>query len=85
MVRKPHTLKCRAVPVTETKLACIRPASFFNVLLDYFQNNFLQYFAVVDKKLIDRKFLGNLGSLPGFSNVTTFASFQDFGKWDSPK
>jgi hypothetical protein len=26
----------------ETKLACIKQASLFNVSLDYFQNNFLK-------------------------------------------
>jgi hypothetical protein len=30
-------LKCRAVTGTETKLACIKQASFFNVPVDYFQ------------------------------------------------
>jgi hypothetical protein len=35
-----HILKC-AVTGTETKLACIKQASFFNVPLGYFQNNFL--------------------------------------------
>jgi hypothetical protein len=38
---------------------------------------------VVDKRLIGRKFWGNFVSLPGFGNVTTFVSLQDFGKWDS--
>jgi hypothetical protein len=38
---------------------------------------------VVDKRLIERKFCGNLGSLLGFGNAIIFASFQDFGKWDS--
>jgi hypothetical protein len=37
----------------------------------------------VDRRLIRRKFCGNFGSLPGFGNVMIFASFQDFGKWDS--
>jgi hypothetical protein len=36
VVPKPHTLKCRAVTGTETKLACIKQASSFNVPLDYF-------------------------------------------------
>jgi hypothetical protein len=40
VVRKPHTLKCRAVTSTETKLTSIKHACFFNVALDYFQNNF---------------------------------------------
>jgi hypothetical protein len=38
---------------------------------------------VVDKRLIRLKFWGNLWSLPCFSKVITFASFQDVGKWDS--
>jgi hypothetical protein len=45
MLRKPHTLKCRAVTGTATKLACIKEASFFNVPLDYFQNNFFEQLA----------------------------------------
>jgi hypothetical protein len=42
MVRKPHKLECRVVTVTETKLTCIKLASFFSVSLDYFQNDFLE-------------------------------------------
>jgi hypothetical protein len=42
VVPKLHTLKCCAVPGTETKLACIKKASFFNAPLDYFQNDFLE-------------------------------------------
>jgi hypothetical protein len=38
---------------------------------------------VVDRRLIGHKFWGNFGSLLGFGNVMIFASFQDFGKWDS--
>jgi hypothetical protein len=38
---------------------------------------------VVDRRLIRRKFWWNFGSLPGFSNVVNFATFQDFRKWDS--
>jgi hypothetical protein len=34
---------------------------------------------VVDRRLIGRKFWGNLGSLPGFGKVITFASFRGFG------
>jgi hypothetical protein len=30
-----HTLKCRAVMGTETKLACTKQAPFFNVPLDF--------------------------------------------------
>jgi hypothetical protein len=42
VVRYPHTLQCRAVTSTETKLAIVKQASFFNVLLEYFQNYFLE-------------------------------------------
>jgi hypothetical protein len=42
VVRKPHTLKCRAVTGTETKLACITKALFFEIPLDYFQKDFLE-------------------------------------------
>jgi hypothetical protein len=35
---KPHTLKCRAMTGTETKLACINQAFFFNVPLDYLKS-----------------------------------------------
>jgi hypothetical protein len=45
VVRKPHTLKCRAVTGMETKLACIKQASFLNVPSDYFKNNFLEQLA----------------------------------------
>jgi hypothetical protein len=42
VVRKPHTLKCHVVTGMETKLACIKQASFFKAPLDYyFQNDFL--------------------------------------------
>jgi hypothetical protein len=53
---------------TETKLVCIKQASFFNVPLNYFQNKFSNNLPVVDNRLIGRKFLGNFGSLPGFGN-----------------
>jgi hypothetical protein len=59
-VRKPHTLKCPAVIGTETKLACIKQASFFNVPLDYIQNNFLKYFACC-KQEANRNFERILG------------------------
>jgi hypothetical protein len=38
---------------------------------------------IVDRRLIGRKFWGNFGLLPGFGDVMTFDSFQNFGKWDS--
>jgi hypothetical protein len=57
VVRKPHTLKRRAVTEgTETKLACIKQASFFNVPSDYFQNNFLDSLPVMGNRLIGGKF-----------------------------
>jgi hypothetical protein len=34
----------------------------------------------MDKRLIGRKFYENFGSLPGFSKVMIFASFQGAGK-----
>jgi hypothetical protein len=45
VVRKPHSLNCRAVTGKGTKLACIKQASFVSVPLDYFQNNFLELLA----------------------------------------
>jgi hypothetical protein len=41
-VCKPHTFKHQTVTGMETKLACIIKGSFFNVPLDYIQNNFLE-------------------------------------------
>jgi hypothetical protein len=43
-----------------------------------FRITFSNSLPVVDRRLIGRKFCGNFGSLPGFGNVMTFASFQDF-------
>jgi hypothetical protein len=37
----------------------------------------------VDSRLIERKFWGNLGSLPGLGKVITFASLKGFRKWES--
>jgi hypothetical protein len=48
-----------------------------------FRITFWNILSVVGKKLIGRKFWWNSGSLPGFGNVITFASFQGFWKWDS--
>jgi hypothetical protein len=62
-------------------LALSRPLSlicFWRVFRITFSNSL----PLMDRRLIGRKFLGNFGSLPGFGNVVTFASFQDFGKWD---
>jgi hypothetical protein len=44
---------------------------------------FSNSYSLVDKGLIGRKFWGNFGSLLGFSNFITIASFQDFGKQDN--
>jgi hypothetical protein len=38
---------------------------------------------VVDKRLIECKYWGNLRSLLSFGNIMTFAYFQGFGKRDS--
>jgi hypothetical protein len=35
VVRQPHTLQCRAVMCKETKVACVKQASFFSVRLNY--------------------------------------------------
>jgi hypothetical protein len=61
----------------EAKLTCLKQASFFNALLDYFQNDVLNSLPVVDKRLIVRKFVRNFGSLPGFSNVLNIKARQD--------
>jgi hypothetical protein len=76
-------LQCRAVTCTETKLTCIEQVLFSDMSFYNFQNNFFKDFALEDKRLIGRKFCGNLGSLPGFGKTTTFASFKGVGKCDS--
>jgi hypothetical protein len=48
-----------------------------------FRFTFSNSLPIVDRRLIGRRFYGNFWSLPGFGNVMIFASFQDFGKWDS--
>jgi hypothetical protein len=50
------------------------------VPLYYFQNNFLEQFVVVDKRLVECTSRGISGSLPGVGKVTIFVSFQDVGK-----
>jgi hypothetical protein len=50
-----------------------------------FRMKFSYCLLVVDRRLIGCKFWGNFGSLPGFGNVMTFVSFQNFGKWDSQR
>jgi hypothetical protein len=42
VVRWTHTLHCRAVTCTESKEACIKQASVFNVVLENFYNGFLE-------------------------------------------
>jgi hypothetical protein len=82
VIRKPYTLKCPIVLGMWTKPSCIKQATFFNVPLDYFQNN-SNSLPAVGKRLIGRKFLGKFWSLPGFGNFTTFSFSQNFGKRDS--
>jgi hypothetical protein len=50
----------------------------WTVLIMTFSNNL----PVVERRLIGCIFWGNFGSLPGFRNVMTFATFKDFGKWE---
>jgi hypothetical protein len=45
-----------------------------------FSTTFSNSLPVVDKRIIGHRFWGNIESLPGFGEVITFASFQDFGK-----
>jgi hypothetical protein len=52
---------------------------FWNI----FRNTFSKSLRFMDRRPMGRKFWGNIGSVPGFGNVTTFASFQGFGKWES--
>jgi hypothetical protein len=69
VVRLPHILQCRAVTCTEIKVACVKQASFLNVLLDYIKDDFLINLPAVERRLIERTFLGNFVSLPSFGNV----------------
>jgi hypothetical protein len=46
-----------------------------------FRITFSNSLPVVGKRLIGSRFLGNVGSLPGFGKVIIFASFQGVGKW----
>jgi hypothetical protein len=55
-----HKMECRVVTGTETKLACIKQTTFFNVPLDSFQLIFLNSLPAVDKRLIGRKFWGGI-------------------------
>jgi hypothetical protein len=45
-----------------------------------FKITFSRSLPVVGKRLMGRKFLGNVGSLPGFGKAITFAFFQGVGK-----
>jgi hypothetical protein len=55
---------------TETKLACINQASFFNVPMDYFQNKFLEWLACFRQQANRTNFEGILG----LYRVTSFPS-----------
>jgi hypothetical protein len=76
VIRKPHTLKCRAVTRTKAKLTCIWQVFFNQVPMDCFLITSSNSLPVVDNRLIGLKFCGNFGSLPGLGNVITFASFK---------
>jgi hypothetical protein len=67
----------------ETKLTCIEQVLFFDMSFKISKTTFSKILLVEDKRLIGRKFWGNLGSLPGFGKATTFASFREVGKCDS--
>jgi hypothetical protein len=55
----------------ETKLACIKQASFFTVLLDSFRITLSNSLPFADKRTIGRKFWVHMG----FDNDITSASF----------
>jgi hypothetical protein len=65
-------------------LALSRPL-YSMYLRTIFRITFSNSLPVIDKRLIECKFWGNLWSLPDFSNIITFASFHGFGKWDSQR
>jgi hypothetical protein len=48
-----------------------------------FRMTFSKSLSDVDKRLIDLKFCGNFGSIPGFGNVIILLPSKGFGKWDS--
>jgi hypothetical protein len=83
VIPQPHTLKCRTVPGTEPKLACIQQAFVFNVFWTVLRIAFSNRLPLVEKRLIGRKFWGNFGSFPLFGNIMKCASFRGFGKCDS--
>jgi hypothetical protein len=58
MIRKPHSLQCRAVTETETKLPFIKKAfsSMYVYLWTIFRMIFSNNLPVVDKRLVGRKF-----------------------------
>jgi hypothetical protein len=80
VLHKPHILKCLAVMDTNTRLVCIKQASFFNVPLDYFQNTGFNSVPLWTRGQSD---VGNFRSLTFFGKVILSACFQDFEKWDS--
>jgi hypothetical protein len=65
-------------------LALSRPSSSM-CLWTIFRITFSTSLPVVGRRLIGCQFGGNLGSLPGFGNLITFAPFQGFVKWDSER
>jgi hypothetical protein len=50
-----------------------------------FRITFSNSLPVVGKRLVDRTFSGNVGSLRSFGNVIIFASFQGIRKWEIRK
>jgi hypothetical protein len=64
--------------------AFIRPFSPL-CLWTIFRIAFSSSLPVVDKRLIGRKFGGNLESFPVFGKVIIFVSFQGVGKWESQR
>jgi len=83
MVCEYHTLKCRNVTYTKSKLTRIKQVASVKVLLDYFWINFSNNLTVVGKRLIGLKFGENFGSLQGFGMVIILDPFQELGKYDS--
>jgi hypothetical protein len=50
-----------------------------------FRKTFTNSLPVVGSRLIGRRFWGNLGSLPGFGKVITFASLCQINQWSPRK
>jgi hypothetical protein len=53
--------------------------------LDHFYDTFSKSLPVLDKRLMERKFCGHFGFLPGFDKLMISASFQYFEKMRQPK